>query len=206
MEKKIATSPSPLDNIRTRLGLKPGEGTFNPSEYKGDSIHFSSDPIISDVPPRFIVMHNVDEMKALIGNDNSDDDTNVSYPPAYPAGHDERLKGAKSKAEITHNISDEVRGNLKSALYAYISGNAEKVKDYKQVINAVMFPIKIAFFVAATPTIIDSEIKISINKDTKDTHHILKVYTDITFKDGGYFNVLPGFSFSLQCNSMNKVS
>jgi hypothetical protein len=68
--------------------------------------------------------------------------------PDYP---DPPSKGEMNLADgyaanISSSLSDDLRDRIRRAAECYVMGNPEKVKDYESLINATLFPGRIAVF------------------------------------------------------------
>ncbi len=167
--------------VNRRFGIDDLESTYNPEDYKGDTLTFSADPGQSDVPPRIITVQTIADLKTLIGNPAERDDSDIDYP-----------------ADPAYSTADQIKANLSKAASAYVLGNPEKVMAYEHFINAEMFPMSVAYFAATTTFVIDKPIIVTGPGPVAWNHPA------IVFKSGG--NITADADFTITCTTMSKES
>lgn len=113
---------------------------------KKKNLVFSSDPLESDVPPIHVSVGSVAEFKLMVGVANEEDDSHIDYPGPMEQHHTKLLTDATSKADLLTKMDEKFALNMRKAANAYIMGDARKVMEYEGVINAIMFPGRIAVF------------------------------------------------------------
>ncbi len=143
-----------FEAMNTRLGLAPTQSTIATAANAKKSapkqhIVLSSDPGESDVPPHIIAVGSIAELNKMVGAPDNGDDSHVQYPPAPPAQFTARAKQPISRAELIGGMDENSLNNLKMAATAYLKGNPTKVAAYEPMINAAMFPGKVAVFADA---------------------------------------------------------
>jgi len=184
--------------VNAKFGMSDLESTYNPADHAGKALTFSADPVQSDVPPRLISVNSIAEMKNLVGNPADRDDSNIEYPEAYPAEKNAILETASTKMDLIRQIDEGVKANLIKAARAYVLGNPNKVKGYEPLINAVMFPMYVAYFAAATPYLIDAPVTVT------GPNPIVWNHPAIVFKSGGA--ITADVDFTINCTTMLKES
>ncbi|MVT10242.1 hypothetical protein [Chitinophaga tropicalis] len=107
---------------------------------------FSSDPVESHVPPIYLSVGSIADVKRLVGVEDNNDDAHVAYPQAFPQQYADVFRTAKSKGEVFGKVHPEFFAHLEKAAHAFVMGNSRKVQEYEEAINAVLFPGRIAVF------------------------------------------------------------
>lgn len=184
--------------VNRRFGLGATDSTYDPKAYAGKPLVYSSDPVQSDVPPKIVHAHSIAELKALIGAPAGTHDDAVEYPAAIPAGQQAVLSAASSRDDLLEKLPRQLRSNLEKAYRAYLQGNPEKVKDYEPILNALMFPMPVAYFAADATKVIDQPITVT------GSDPVAWNYDAITFQAGG--SITADVEFKISCNTMTKTS
>jgi len=138
-------------SINHRLGLTGDahlkqDAVIKEVQAKKQNLVFSSDPLESDVPPIHVSVGSVAEFKSMVGVPNEEDDSHIDYPAPMEEHHARLLASATSKADLLTKMDESFAFNMRKAANAYIMGDARKVMEYEDLINAVMFPGRIAVF------------------------------------------------------------
>ncbi|OZG73938.1 hypothetical protein BTA51_09155 [Hahella sp. CCB-MM4] len=186
-DKLTETEAKAFAEVNQRLGMGPTDTTFTQEHMlaKGSGpVHMSSDPLASHIPPKIIPVASIAEMNKLVGIPDYYNDSHVDYPPPLPQEHLNQLTAANSTEEFRQSVSPEMHENIKKAAVAYVQGNSNKVKDYEPLINAAMFPGKVAAFVAENITV-TAENPLIIMPGDPQVHN----YGTITVEPGGRIQV-----------------
>ena len=143
--------------INALLGLGPDEVTYSFSAEHGESqphnLVFSSDPAESHVPPHFIPVGSIAELRKVAGYDDihpkleARKEDEVHYPGQI-AAHELALLDSQAKS-MKPSVSPDLYKRIEKAATAYVMLDPERVREYEPLINATLFPGKVAAFVAA---------------------------------------------------------
>jgi hypothetical protein len=182
-------------DVNKRLGMGPTETTFSQEDSKssGGATHFSSDPLSSHIPPKIVPVASIAELNKLVGIADTNDDSHVEYPVSLPKAHLAVFNSAKSTEEFHSSVTHEMHANIHKAATAYVLGNSKKVHEYEPLINARMFPGKVAVFVAQNITV-TAESPLIIKPGDPQLHN----YGIVTIKPGGYIRVEEHATFNVQ--------
>ncbi|PPL03110.1 hypothetical protein [Parapedobacter indicus] len=137
--------------VNARLGLAPAQSTHATNARVKDFVAkqhvvLSSNPAESDIPPYLIAVGSIAELNKLAGAPDDGDDTDVVYPPAASAHLTAKAEQPLTRAQLIGSLDDDTLADLKTAAAAYLKGNPAKVADYEPLINATLFPGKVAVF------------------------------------------------------------
>lgn len=150
--------------VNALFGLGPDEVTFSwPSVVAADrmpatgrrpapGLILSSDPAESHVPPHFVPVGSIAELRKIAGYDDIHPQPTVreedeQYYPG-PLSEDEKGLLASQSTGLKPNLSPELRARVERAATAYVMLNPERVREYESLINAALFPGQVAVFVA----------------------------------------------------------
>ena len=140
--------------VNALLGLGPDEVTYS---FSGDNpqpanLVLSSDPAESHVPPHLIPIGSIAELRKVAGYDDIHpkpqvrEEDEAHYPE--PVGAHELALLESQGTSMALSVSPDLRKRIAKAATAYVMLNPERVRDYVPLINATMFPGKVAAFVA----------------------------------------------------------
>jgi hypothetical protein len=134
----------------------------------------SAHPAVPSVhAPHTVKIDHVDDYKKLMGNPDKDFEAgNMPEHHACPAPWPERKNNL-----LASDMSEQDKTDIKKAFRAYVYGNSKKAATYRNVINDMMFPMKVAAFTGEdivvtkdNPLIIrssgDKPVVVSYNKVT----------------------------------------
>lgn len=156
-----------------QLGIG-NEKLATPTSTNGSTTVLSADPSEATIPPKIVSVSSLQELKTLIGRDDSKNDDHVEYPPmlkSMPAG--------RRKADLNH---DEIH-SLKKIANAYLFGNSAKIaQDHVDSIESAMFPTKTAVYTAENFTVKKGDT-LTIKKGVTANYGIL------TVEEGGLISV-----------------
>ncbi|OZG72735.1 hypothetical protein BTA51_14525 [Hahella sp. CCB-MM4] len=195
-DKLSDTEAKAFADVNQRLGMGANETTFCQDHImsKGSGpVHMSSDPLASHIPPKIIPVASIADMNKLVGIPDTNDDSHVEYPEPARQEHLNLLKSANSTDEFHRSVTPEMHENIRKAATAYVLGNSSKVKDYEPLINARMFPGKVAAFVA-DDIVITADNPLIIKPGDPQVHN----YGTITVKPGGYIQVSENATINCQ--------
>lgn len=185
-------------SVNQRFGLEALAGTYDLIEHTGTNLFFSGDALQSSIVPKLISVDSIAEMNRLIGSPDTGDDSSIEYPDAFPADKSDLLAKVNSKQALLNLIDDQIRANLGKAARAYVTGNPAKVAAYEPLINAMFFPMHIAYFAAPQTLVVDHQITVT------GSIPVVWNYPEIIFKNGG--SITADVDFTINCNSMSKES
>jgi hypothetical protein len=137
--------------VNARVGLGPTEYTAKLSENElaalPDTRIMSSNADDSHFPPHYIPVGSIAEMRQIAGFPEEYADTGQTEPDyPNPPSKDEMNLADGTKTNISALLSDDLRDRINRAAEGYVMGNPAKVKDYEALINATLFPGRIAVF------------------------------------------------------------
>lgn len=137
--------------INALLGLGPDECTYS-SDEQPENLVLSSDASESSVPPHFIPVGSIAELRKIAGYEDIHPKTAVKseYESHYPAPlalAEKNLLNDQANA-MKPNLSAELRTRVEQAAAAYVMLDPDRVREYEPLINATLFPGKVAAFVA----------------------------------------------------------
>jgi hypothetical protein len=137
--------------VNARLGLGPTEYTARLSENELSSLPatriMSSSADESHFPPHYIAVGSIAEMRKIAGFSEEYVDSGQEEPDyPDPPSQDEMHLAEGYSANISSKLSDDLRNRIRRAAEAYVVGNPAKVKGYESLINATLFPGRIAVF------------------------------------------------------------
>jgi len=142
-------------DVNARLGLGPEEFTaaLSPDELAAlPAVRRMSSTPDSDFPLRFVSIGSVEEMRKLVGNDEFVAPTNGSEPdypsPPSPAEIDRLLNAIRNQQKP--QVSPELMASIHQAAIAYVVGNPAKVQAFVPLINALLYPGRVAVFTGDT--------------------------------------------------------
>lgn len=137
--------------VNARVGLGPTEYTAKLSEEElaslSDTRIMSSNADESHFPPHLVPVGSIAEMRKIAGFPEEYEDCGQQEPdyPDPPSKGEMNLVDGSS-ANISSSLSDDLRDRIRRAAEGYVMGNPAKVKDYEALINATLFPGRIAVF------------------------------------------------------------
>jgi hypothetical protein len=129
--------------INAKWGLAAHEYTHDTAAVKANLLLSSNEA--SDVPPRILMVNNINLLKHLAGTPSPDgfDDSHIDYPP--PLGYRAR-RMFYHRSGHDEGLSPELLTDTKKAFKAYVYGVPAKVAEYEEFINMKFFPMPIAVF------------------------------------------------------------
>ncbi len=136
----------------------------------------SADAAVSAIPPHMKRIENVDEMKAVTGNQDAHYETGLlaehhTIPSPWP----------EDRTEVDEDeLTPEERATIHHAHLVWLYGNSKSVSSYRDVINALEYPRDIPVFAALDVDITAANSPYVIDAD--DSGHI---YGTVTIYDGG---------------------
>ena len=151
------------------------------------------DFIARHLAPLAIPVASISDMNKLVGIPDTNDDSHVEYPEPARQELLNLLKSANSTDEFHRSVTPDMHDNIRKAATAFVLGNSSKVKDYEPLINARMFPGKVAAFVA-DDIVITAENPLIIKPGDPQVHN----YGTITVKPGGYIQVSENATINCQ--------
>lgn len=186
--------------VNIRLGLAPDECTHGPIEtYRnGETIVFSSDPLESDVPPKIMAIASIAQMNKMVGIPDHIPDDHLYAPPPLGAALRSKLENANSSNEFWGALTDEDTENIKDAALVYVLGNSRRVAEYEPLINALMFPTKIACFCSTEDLIIKTPVVVKGNAP------VCWCYNNIIIEPGG--SLRAEVDMKIDCNNFKTAA
>lgn len=167
--------------INERFGLQPDEATHGPIDHpKGKTVVYSGDPLQSDVPPKIIHVASIADLRAMLRAPGHMDDEGVQYPMNLDQYQTlfTRIGEVKTKADLQASLSEQEKDAIRLASHAYVQGDPEKVKSFEPLINALMFPAKVAYFSSPDNKTISGTVEI------KGSTLVTWNYNAITMEEG----------------------
>ncbi|SFU16804.1 hypothetical protein SAMN05444141_11335 [Pseudovibrio denitrificans] len=179
----------PYEEARTALaefGIKDAQimamtSDFNsartsPMRANSDQIVLSTDPKLSQIPPRFIRVPDVETLKRIGGIpdekfQSEDWDNALPIPSAATPGV---LAQARPQDKV---ICD--------ALFAYVYGDSSKVQDYRDTLNRLRFPMKVAVFASEDAIIVKSGEVYVISDPSGHDNPVSVVAPEVIIEEGG---------------------
>ncbi|MCL7986623.1 hypothetical protein M8998_01590 [Sphingobacterium sp. lm-10] len=131
--------------VNERLGLAPDEYMFKMSHgaFENDTVVFADDLSNGHIIGKSISVASIAELKRLSGVPNDGEDDHVVYPVKGMLG-----SSANEAAITKQNITEDMKNEMTKAASAYVLGDPEKVREYEDLINKLMFPGKALVFSA----------------------------------------------------------
>lgn len=177
------------------FNLDANFSNFNLLNTKNDTTIFSIDSQDSTFTPKVIDVSNIKDLKQLIGSFLKDD-AQVKYPKPFDESYQKILdlleKGENPQSLFTKDIDD----NLSTAYSAFINGHIDSLSKYEELLNALYFPMQLAYFSS------DKECTISGNVIVQGESPVVINCKSMLFKNGGAIKSLTGLS--IICDTMSK--
>ncbi|MBS9432462.1 hypothetical protein [Photorhabdus hainanensis] len=203
--KTVAETLAKLHQYHHLVGIERQPKQLKTSDFDGKVI-FSNDPETASVPPAFLTVQTIQEMKELGGVPDSE------YGPGKMEPH-HPLPEPFSAERLADVMGYHI--DLCKAFRAYIYGNSALVKDYEEMLNAKRFPMTVALYSGEKITITADNPLIVEDKDNYGEPVVL-VYDEIIIEPGGQIiyctngrieaNTLVGNGSSVQQGIINKGS
>ena len=105
---------------------------YNTADYEGAMV-LCEDPGKSAIPPKFISIPNVDELKALKGH-------------AHASLNEADNRPLPNPKDLENKITNPLHPYVCTAFNTYMYGNAESVLAWKELINELRFPMEVVVF------------------------------------------------------------
>jgi hypothetical protein len=187
--------------INALFGLGPDECTYQFSAENGNPqpLHLvlSSHPEKSDVPPYFVPVGSIAEMRKLAGYDDIlpkpayREEDERHYPAPLSSYEENLLNSAKGSAKP--EISEDLKKRIDMAAVAYVMLDPDRVLSYVPLINATRFPGRVAYF-ASGPLNIPPNGSITLTGPDGAVFN----YTTVTVGAGGTINIDIHCTFNCQ--------
>ncbi|HEX6370724.1 MAG TPA: hypothetical protein VF006_17540 [Longimicrobium sp.] len=146
----------------------------------------SSDPDESHLPPTIVEVRDVAHFKELSGVPDAHYESRKYSDVAfdYPQPLDERrakiVADSRNQCDLEYQLTDAELGDVRKAAHAYVMGNSAKVQSHEPVINAMLFPTRMAVFAGES---------IVVTKDNpliiQGPNPVVLNYASIKVEDGG---------------------
>jgi hypothetical protein len=176
-----------------KLGLGSDEATHGAVDHPKDkTVVYSTDPLLSDVPPKLITVNSIEDWKKMTGFD-------VGESSEDPVTHDhsdlkvQALSVSSSTAQAKSlNLSKsdytaEDKTMLRKAAQEYVTGGASTMKDLVPHINSALFPIEAAVFSS-------SDTKVGpVSIESPDGKPVVWNYPTVEMGPAGKINVMTDF-------------
>lgn len=140
--------------INSLVGLGPDEATYTmDANSQPKNLVLSSDPEESSVPPHFVPVGSIAELRKVAGYDDIHpkpavrQEDEAHYPAALSASEKKLLSSQPNAMKPT--VHAELKQKIEKAATAYVMLDPDRVREYEPLINATMFPGKVAVFAAA---------------------------------------------------------
>ncbi len=143
-----------------KFGLQLDYSNFNLDGSSNDPVIFSGNSSESSFPPFLHEVKQLAELKALIGSDLINDEF-VVYPTPYTLVYEEILKAIQDGIPIEDKLTKTICDNLDVAYAAYLNGDASKVSAYVDLLEAMRFPLALAFFASKDTVVVDQDIQVT---------------------------------------------
>jgi hypothetical protein len=102
----------------------------------------------------------------------------------YPAALDERrariVAESKNQCDLEYRLNADELSDVHKAARAYVLGHSEKVQSHEEVINAMLFPTRVAVF-AGDGIVVTKDNPLIIT----GSQPVVLNYSSITVEDGG---------------------
>ena len=188
--------------VNNRMGLSHDFSSHGPIESQaGVPLVFSADPLESHVPPKIISVASIAQMNDMLGVPDHFPDEHIEGPEPLEQRVQFHLSNVGSTNELWSKLTESDIKNVKTAARTYILGNSERVKEYEPLINALMFPAKIAYFACPDDYIIKGPVVVKKSGSTP----IYWCYNNIIIEPGGSITS-EAEDFKIDCNNFKTVS
>lgn len=159
-DQNVANGNSLFTETNAKFGLQGDFNNFSLDGSSNESVVFSGDLSISSFSPSIHKVNQIGELKCLIGSDLSSDQF-VVYPKPFTNTYQEILDAIKEGKSITDLLTKSVKDNLDIAYAAYLNGDTAKVSDYVELLEAIYFPLKLAYFATKDTMVVSQDITVS---------------------------------------------
>lgn len=157
---------------------------------KGPKNYLSDRPGVNSlIPASKIVVHSLDELKALAGN--SDDNYKKGILQAH-LHEDLPAWNKKKNGHAPEKLSIEENENIAKAFKTYIYGHSEKVASYKDIIHHHFFPMTLASYAAENLTVKSGQVFIV------DGSNAIATFGTVTVEQGGSIDYTVNASWTVQ--------
>jgi hypothetical protein len=188
------TASSVFNATNLRFGLAADFSNFTLADAPGDPVIFSNDAT-SSFPPSVFKVTFIAALKVLIGDDSANDH-GVAYPTAFSTVDQQILTLASDGKPYEQLMTKDVADNIDVAYSAYLIGVASKLGKYEDLLNALYFPLQVAYFASDSGLTINKQITV-----VGDSQVVINT-TDVTFATSDSITV--NTQFTLTCNTMSK--
>jgi len=158
------------------------------------SIVLSNDPARSSVEPHFIVIPDIDTLKRIGG---------IPDARFQSAGWEDSLPKPLAATPGMLAAAQPHSKDICAALYAYVYGDSSKVTDYRDSLNRLRFPMKVAVF-AAENVVVTRENPLIIEDAEGHDNPVSLVFGKVTIMPGG--QIIWKTTGKLFCDSMEVVA
>lgn len=184
--------------INALLGLGPDECTYRIQEgAQPQKLILSSEPEHSNVPPYFVPIGSIAELRKVAGYEDIHPKTGyreadeIHYPESLSESHKALLDSQPNGMKPI--VSPELKRMIEKAAIAFVMLDPERVREYEPLINAVMFPGKVAAFVAE-----DLEVQTGQTVELTGNSGTVFNYGTVTVHPGGSIIVAVDCTFNCQ--------
>lgn len=161
------------------------------------TIVLSSDAQQASFSAEIITVSDIAQMKMLVGTDLNSDKF-VVYPEPYGSDDQKILDYLKDHKNIDDLLTKSVSDNLDVAYAAYLNGDASKVSAYVNLLNALKFPLNIAFYASSDAIALQQPLMVS------GPDPVVLNSAGLTFSKQG--TIKAETEFTLCCDSMSKTN
>jgi hypothetical protein len=184
--------------LNGRFGFLATDSTFKPPRSGKSPLIFSADPDRSDIPPHTVVVATVAEMRAYLGPVDRFQEVDCVYPSPYRKEYNDIIQQTKDSADTWPGLDSTTKDNILLAARAYVYGDSKQVESYVPLVNALLFPVTLAYFATSEDMTIDQEWRI------EGDDPVVSNFNHLTLSPGG--SIVATVDFTLSCTSLTKVS